>query len=267
VLDKPTFFSRAKPLLAFLAVIVLFFIAKRLPIIGGAVRTGQGTMTDIGAGISRGVTRFFASENSLTARLSACSEEKTALARDAVEFERLKDENIELRDELKYNEHVNTTGIAARIIAKSLPEDPLRVVIDRGRADGVKEGSVVVVGQGVVLGTIKQIDEHSSLVTLLTGIESKIPVAIIGKKRTIGLAEGRNGAVMNMNFIPRDADVARGDVVTTSGLNGNIPEGLLLGTVTEVIDLPSAPFKSALLEPFADPLEWSNVLILPPTSS
>ncbi|MFA5946785.1 MAG: rod shape-determining protein MreC [Patescibacteria group bacterium] len=267
MLDKPTLFSRLKPLLAFLAVIVVFFIVKRLPIIGGGIRTGEGILSDAGAVISRGVTRFFASEDSLTARLSVCLEDKTALARDAVEFEKLKDENAELREELAYTEHVNTAGIAAMIIAKSLPEDPLRVVIDRGRADGVKEGSVVVVGQGVVLGTIKSIDEHSSLVTLLTGIESKVPAAIIGKKRTIGLAEGRNGAVMNINFIPRDADVARGDVVTTSGLNGNIPEGLLLGTVTEVIDLPSAPFKSALLEPFADPLEWSHVLILPPSAS
>jgi rod shape-determining protein MreC len=266
VIEKPTFFSRSKPIIAFLGVIILFFLAKRLPVIGDALRAGEGVLASAGSGISRGLSRFFASENSLTVKLNACLEDTSALARDAVEFERLKDENTELRAELHYIEIVQTSGIAARLIARSLPEDPLRVVLDRGSADGVKEGSVVVVGQGVVLGTIQRIDEHTSIVTLVTGVESKIPVAIIGKKKTIGIAEGRNGAVMNMNFIPRDADVARGDVVTTSGLNGNIPEGLLLGTVTEVIDLPSAPFKSALLEPFADPLEWSNVLILPPTA-
>jgi rod shape-determining protein MreC len=71
---------------------------------------------------------------------------------------------------------------------------------------------------------------------------------------------------MAMQFIPRDADIARGDVVTTSGLEGIIPEGLLLGTITEVVDMASAPFKRALVEPLADPLEWSNVLILSPMS-
>ncbi len=267
MIEQPTLWSRLKPVAVFLAAILVYFLAQRLPVVGGVLRAGEGTLAKAGAGIARAVSRFFESESSLTVKLKACTDDRTALARDAVEFEKLKDENAELREELKYKESVSVGGMAARLIARSLPEDPMRVVIDRGSADGVKDGSIVVVGQGVVLGTIHDINEHTSVVTLLTAIDSKIPVAIIGKQRTVGIAEGRNGVVMTMNFIPRDADVARGDIVTTSGLDGRIPEGLLLGTVTEVIDLPSAPFKSALLEPFADPLEWSAVLILPPVSS
>lgn len=263
MIDQPTFFSRIKPVAAFLAAILLFFLAKRLPVIGDGLRAGEATLAHAGAGISRAISRILASEESLSAKLRVCSEEKSALARDAVEFEKLKDENAQLREEIGYVQKSGVSGIAARIIARSLPEDTTRILIDRGVADGLKEGATVVVGQGVVLGTVTALTENTSVVTLLTSRESNIPAAIIGKKRTIGLAEGRDGAVMAMNFIPRDADVARGDVVVTSGLGGNIPEGLLLGTVTEVIDTPSAPFKEALLEPFADPLGWSNVIVLP----
>jgi len=265
--EQPTIASRLKPVAAFLAAILVFVVAQRMPVIGGSIRAGEAGLAQAGATIARAISRFFASENSLTVKLNACLGDKTSLARDAVEFEKLKDENAQLREELKYTENVSTAGIAAKIIARSLPEDPMQIIIDRGSGDGVKEGSVVVVGQGVVLGTVRTINERTSVVTLLTGADSNIPVAIIGKKRTIGLAEGRNGVVMDMSFIPRDADVARGDIVTTSGLDGRIPEGLLLGTVTEVIDLASSPFKRALLEPFADPLDWSHVLILPPVGS
>lgn len=266
MIEQPTILARLKPVVILVAFVGVFFLAKQLPGIGPAIRSGEAVLARGGAGIARAVARFFESENSLSVRLQMCQDDGLALARDAVEFERLKDENAELRESLGYSEHVAVAGTAARLIARSLPEDPMRVILDRGSADKVVIGSVVVVGQGVVLGTVTAVKEHTSIVTLLTGSDSRIPATIIGKKRTIGLAEGRNGAVIGLNFIPREADVARGDIVTTSGLDGRITEGLLLGTVTEVINHASAPFKSALLEPFADPLEWSNVLILPPIS-
>lgn len=256
-----------KPLGAFFAVLIFLLVSPKIPYVGGVIRSGEASVAAFGASFGRGVSRFLASENSLSIKLAAAEAEKAALARDVVEFERLKDENAELREALKYKETTGRAGLTARIIARSLPEDAMRVIIDKGSADGVARGSSVVVGQGVVFGTVTEVNDKTSVVTLLTSASSKMPAAILGKEKTIGLAEGRDGAIMSLKFIPRDVDIARADVVVTSGLGGKIPEGLLLGTVTDVVDMESAPFKEAFVQPLQDPLDWSTVLLIPPAAN
>ncbi|MFA5945429.1 MAG: rod shape-determining protein MreC [Patescibacteria group bacterium] len=256
-----------KPLGVFFAVLGILFLSPKIPYVGGVVRSIEAGFSAFGSAFGRGASRFLASENSLSTQLTICRDDKTALARDVVEFERLKDENAELRESLHYKETTGRSGLTARIIARSIPEDTMRVIIDKGSADGVARGSSAVVGQGIVFGTVTEVKETTSIITLLTSTASKMPSAILGKKKTIGLAEGRDGAVMSLKFIPRDVDIARADVVVTSGLGGLVPEGLLLGTVTDVVDMESAPFKEAFVAPLEDPLDWSTVLLIPPSAN
>ncbi len=255
-----------KPLGIFLVALACLLLASRIPYVGGVLRGAEGVVAAAGAGFGRSISRFLASENSLAVQLQMCKEDKAALARDAVEFERLKDENAQLTQTLKYKETTGRSGIAAKIIARSLPEDAMRVVIDKGSADNVLPGSTVVVGQGVVFGFVTDVKETTSVVTLLTSVDSKVPAEILGKQKTIGLAQGKDGALLSLDFIPRTVDIAAKDVVVSSGLGGFMPEGLLLGTVTDVVDMESAPFKQAFIAPLEDPLDWSMVLIIPPTA-
>jgi len=254
-----------RPFGAFFAVILVYLLLQRLPYTGDAIQRAQTALAAFGAGIGRSVARLVASDDSLGALLDKAEETNALLARDAVEFARLEDENAELKKSLAYKETGRRDSQTARVIARSLPENESRVILDKGSRDGVTVGSTVVVGQGIVFGVIFSVSETTSVVTLLSSTESRIPAQILGKKKTIGLLEGREGAVLSMQFVPRDAGIARGDVVVTSGLEGKIPEGLLLGTVTEVIDMQSAPFEEALVEPLENPLDWSFVLILAPT--
>lgn len=254
--------SVLRPFLGFLGVILALFVFRRLPITGPLLLKIEAPIQAFGAKVGQGISRIVASDDSLSALLNTCTEDKTLLARDAVEFARLQDENAELQELLGYKEMDNRPTVTAKIVARSLKEETSKVVIDKGNDEGITVGSIVVVGQGVVFGTVTSVDAHTSVVSLLASTESKIPASILGKKKTIGLLEGREGAVLSLQFVPREADVARGDVVATSGLEGQIPEGLLLGTVTEVIDMESAPFVEALVEPLESPLEWNTVLVL-----
>ncbi len=255
----------ARPIGAFLLILVVYLLLRRLPYTSEFMERIQASFASFGADVGKSISRLVASDDSLGVLLKKSEERNALLARDAVEFSRLQDENNELKDELTYKETGKRESQTARIIARSLPEDESKVILDKGSRDGVTTGSTVVVGQGIVFGVVSGVSETTSTVTLLSSAESKVPAEILGKKKTVGLLEGREGAVLSLQFVPRDSGITRGDVVVTSGLEGKIPEGLLLGTVTEVVDMQSAPFEEALVEPLHNPLDWSFVLILAPT--
>ncbi len=255
--------SALKPFAAFLGFIVIVLFLRAFPYTSSLFHDGEASLSRMGAFFGRAFTRFVASEDSLAVRLTSCEEDRGILGREAVEYARLVKENEELRGIVKYTEENDRPGVTARVIARSLPEEQSRVVVDKGESSGVTEGSAVIVGQGIVFGIVTKVGANSSIVTLLTSSDSSVPAAILGKRKTIGLLEGRDGAVLSMEFVPREAGVTKGEIVVTSGLEGQIPEGLLLGTVTTVVDMESAPFAEALVEPLQDPLSSSMVLILP----
>jgi rod shape-determining protein MreC len=77
-----------------------------------------------------------------------------------------------------------------------------------------------------------------------------------------GVAEGhlRDGLVLNL--LPAGAVIEEGDLVVTSGLGGNYPRSLLLGSVTAIDERPQAPFMTARVEPAADLSNLDTVLVL-----
>lgn len=64
------------------------------------------------------------------------------------------------------------------------------------------------------------------------------------------LIKGR--ALCRMNFINKDADVRVGDEVSTSGLGGVFPKGLLVGRVSKVYRGPSGLYQYADIVPAVD---------------
>lgn len=77
-----------------------------------------------------------------------------------------------------------------------------------------------------------------------------------------GVAEGdlRRGVVLDL--LPPDTVLAQGSLVTTSGLGGNYPRALLIGSVEGLEQRPQSPFTKATLEPAADLSTLDTVLVL-----
>ena len=76
-----------------------------------------------------------------------------------------------------------------------------------------------------------------------------------------GVAAGslRSGVSLDL---PSDARVSEGDLVVTSGLGGNYPRSLLIGTIESVTSRPQSPFTRTTLEPAADLSRLDTVLVL-----
>ena len=126
------------------------------------------------------------------------------------------------------------------------------MLIDRGEANGIKVGMVVIEGEGLVIGRIARTEAHLSWVRLINDPRSKLPAKIQNMDKTIGLAGGTYGSLLSLELIPQQEKIKVNDLTVTSNLEQGVPENLPIGLVNQIEESSNAPFKSALIEPLAD---------------
>ncbi len=255
----------SRRLAVFFGVLLLVWVGSRIPVLSPVYAGAQGVLYRAGSALGRATARLFANETSLTAQLASCTEQLSVQTRAAADGYAARDERDEWRTLVGYRERTTIQGTVARIIARESPESS-RVIIDRGRHDGIEPNTAVVIGDGLLYGVVQDVSELSSVVALTEDDASTIAASLLGRTKTIGLVTGQDGALLTMEYIPQETRIAIGDVVVTSGLDGEIPEGLVLGIVSEVIATANAPFMHAMISPVHDPRDWTSVLVLPPAS-
>jgi rod shape-determining protein MreC len=68
----------------------------------------------------------------------------------------------------------------------------------------------------------------------------------------MGILKGQFGLSLIMDLIPLDKKISPGDPVITSGLESDIPAGLLIGYVENIETSPNQLFQKATVQPLAD---------------
>ena len=64
-----------------------------------------------------------------------------------------------------------------------------------------------------------------------------------------------------MDYVPATSDVAAGDVVVTSGIDGLYPKGFVIGTV-ERVDRGDGLYHVIVVRPAVDPNRLEEVLVV-----
>lgn len=135
------------------------------------------------------------------------------------------------------------------------------IAIDRGRADGVEEGMVVLTRQGSLIGSVTRALEDVAWVTLITDPSSAVS-AVIQESRAQGVVAGSVDGTLTMEFVAETADVKEGDLVFTSGVGGRHPPGELIGQVVGVERTAQELFQSVEVQSLADLSRLERVLVL-----
>jgi len=169
----------------------------------------------------------------------------------------------ELSKLLELSSSISYKSVAANILANS-PGDDKQFFIDRGSEDGIRNGLAVVIEEASIIGVVTQTQPERSLITLLQHENSSIPAKISSDISTSGLIEGSGGFLLNMNYVPQTEKLFIADVVVTSGLGSDIPQGLIIGTISEIITEATSPFQQARITPLFDGTMYSAVLVLDP---
>jgi len=184
----------------------------------------------------------------------------------AQRFEQLQQENARLRALLDLRPSFNVRAQAAELLYEAADPYSRKVVIDRGVAHNVALGSPVVNEAGV-LGQVTRVYLQSSEVTLLTDRDAAIPVLNrrTGARSAVFGSTVAASGLLEMRFMAGNADVQVGDVLTTSGVDGVYPPGLLVAKVTAVDRKVDSGFARITLVPTASSDGVRHVLVLEPT--
>lgn len=164
-----------------------------------------------------------------TAEIISVYEENERLREENGELFLLKDrmkalqaENTILKKLLHHIDVPNTRSYTARVIAENGNAFANSLIIYLGNAyPYIKSGYAVVNATGLI-GRIDIVSGRYARVTLITDINSKIPV-VSQKSRDRGILAGNNGRELSLIFTPLLAELHKGDLLVTSGIGGGLP--------------------------------------------
>ncbi len=140
--------------------------------------------------------------------------------------------NQRLRRILEFKERSDLKLTAAEVVSLD-PSGWFRtIIVDKGSNHGVTPGMAVVTSEGVVGRTV-EVGLNYSKVLLLIDRSSSVD-ALIQRSRARGILKGSPSGRCLLEFVIRNADVKKGDLVISSGQAGVFPKGFILGEVTEV---------------------------------
>lgn len=196
------------------------------------------------------------------------SQAQARLARQAVraqQVEQLTLENQRLRELLGMQGRIGTSAGGAQVLYEAADPYARKLVIDRGAAHGVSEGSPVIDDSGV-LGQVTRVYPLVSEVTLLTDRDQAIPVLNVrtGVRSVAYGLQTTGGDALELRYTLANADVEQGDLLTTSGVDGVYPPGLPVARVASVERRAESTFTRILCEPLARVHGALHVLVLKP---
>jgi rod shape-determining protein MreC len=162
----------------------------------------------------------------------------------------LETENNQLKALLRSSTEVQGKVLVARLL--SIASEPFvnQVTIDKNSHDNLFVGQPVLDANGV-MGQVIHVGPLSSKVLLINDPHSGVPVQITRNGvRAIAVGDAYTGKLRLAN-VPQTTDIRAGDVLITSGLGENYPEGYPVGQVLSVMNDPGLQFMTIIVEPSA----------------
>jgi rod shape-determining protein MreC len=199
-----------------------------------------------------GLRRVKAENDALRQQLATAQieiQQQRALADRSRSLERL----LELRDSL------GLKTAAAAIIAASAAPDFRTVTIGKGTVQGIRADMAVMAPAGVV-GRIVTSTALASKVQLLID-RNAAAGALIERSRSQGLIIGSGEELLRMEYVSEVADVAVGDAVVTSGIDGIYPKGLTIGRI-ESVEKSGGAYRRITVRAAVDFASLEDVLVI-----
>ena len=175
---------------------------------------------------------------------------------------RLREQQIQVRARqalLEVQAETEAATLSAYVTTRDLTGLRTIIGIDRGSNDGLRVGLPVLAAGGTLVGQIVEVRPHTSFVRLITDPDSAVRVLhqpsrseVVATGDTLGNLEVR---------IPWTSEVELGHLFVTSGLDGELPQGLPVGRVSSAEGTVQDAFRHVVLEPIAPLDQLEQVLV------
>ncbi|MBQ2825964.1 MAG: rod shape-determining protein MreC [Clostridia bacterium] len=205
------------------------------------------------------------------------------------EFDRLRDENEELKDRISrmeddiYNAklleaenqwlygfldlrrtHDDFSLKEATVTSRQAVNYLTSFTLDCGSMSGIEKDMPVITADGIV-GYVSEVGATWCKVSSI--VETSVSVGgYSDRSGVVGVIEGefalRDNFRCRMKYIDADADIKVGDRILSSGLGEVYPRGLSIGTVESIELDPASRTKTAIIKPSVDPDSIDKVMII-----
>ncbi len=125
--------------------------------------------------------------------------------------------------------------LPAKVVYNSVAAQNNFIVLGRGTAKQVKEGMGIIDPNSAVVGIVTGVSKDFAVVMSLLHKDSRISGKLLKGGETGTLQwDGKTPNIISLTGIPKNAKVAKGDTIISSGFSTSIPKGMMIGIVQEV---------------------------------
>ncbi len=182
----------------------------------------------------------------------------------------IRKENARLKEQLGFSESLEEKNCPAMIVSRGADNLYSSLIIDKGSRHGIKKNMPVLAiqhGNVGIVGKIVNVGYGTSQVMPLFDFNCTIS-ARIQNTRDIGLVNG-NGSEslpLSMKYIKKrvmgESELKFGDVVVTSGENGNYLRDIPIGTISKITVLDYDTSLDIELAPIIDFARLETVIVV-----
>jgi len=136
---------------------------------------------------------------------------------------------------------------SAKVINNSVNKQRNYITLNKGRDQGIKP-EMGVVANNCVVGIVKSVSNNYSTVLSLLNSRLKISAKIKKNNHHGSLYwDGKDYRKARLTEIPSHVEINIGDTIITSSYSSIFPEGLLLGTASEVLPSSGGNFREIVI--------------------
>lgn len=199
---------------------------------------------------------------SMGSQMMALEAENQLYKKKQAALETIAQENQELRGLLALEMPKAYQKVSAQVILRPPHQWFESLVIDRGFEAGLSVNQVVLNAEGVV-GKLIEVSAKTAKVQLTSHPEAMVS-CLVGVEHVPGVLTGQyRNQPAQLRYLQNHVQIKAGTEVTTSGLGGVYPPGLLLGRVKSVKKDPALPVPdvSVELSPLEKNIDFLVVLV------
>jgi rod shape-determining protein MreC len=269
----PPFFKRGPAPLALLSLYVaasvfLFVLDVRFDALL-RVRQGIAFVVDPVQRLAQSPVRWGEAGLEYFRSLAELRAENDAIRRQALEnaprllrLDALEAENARLSALLSLSRRLPVSAQAARIMAAERDPYVNRVFLDKGLQAGVQPGAPVIDESGLI-GQVRRVLPFGAEASLITDRDQSVPVEILRTGQR-SLVSGDGAGLLDLRYLPSNADVEVGDLLVTSGLDGVYPPGLPVARIERIERDSAEEFAEIEASPIGHVDSHRTVMVLAP---
>jgi len=176
----------------------------------------------------------------------------------------------QVREVLKLQEELKPESVAAIVIANGISNSEWVVTIDKGSDDGVEQGMAVVTPGYALVGHVVRASTGSADVQLIIDLDSAVTARLTSSRKT-GQLIGRGNADLQMSLLDPETEIDLSESPTemvetasykVAGFEGLYPPGILIGTVSRVLESPAELEQFVTVRPAVDFSSLEFVVVL-----